>query len=347
MTFYDGIMSLAEKGGFEKINIRDLVKAKRLTLGLSTYSESGSIPKKFDDDGLWEITEGICDKFNVASFVKLGVWYCHKQSADGTPTLHVSLTPSPRGLGYSVSGEKGECKELVEYIEALSDDVVSIVIGVGTMSKGGLGATATLLEPDDSLPTTGNYPYMEVDMDTVFEDFLNDSASVLLLIGEPGTGKTEWLKEQLLKHKVKPLLAADPAVISNAGLYEYFMRSISYDVLIVEDCDNHLTARSKGNDAMYSILATGNGLIKPPKKKMIFSTNLPSVADVDKALLRPGRCFDVLNFRKLTGEQANVIIDKNFPGADKFDVSEMVTLAEVFNRRKRGEVTKRRSIGFV
>ena len=42
-------------------------------------------------------------------------------------------------------------------------------------------------------------------------------------------------------------------------------------------------------------------------KKLIFSTNLEDPADVDPALLRPGRCFDVLRFALLDAAQAGAL----------------------------------------
>ena len=39
-------------------------------------------------------------------------------------------------------------------------------------------------------------------------------------------------------------------------------------------------------------------------RKIIFSTNLPNVGDLDEALIRPGRCFGRLNVRALMPEEA-------------------------------------------
>ena len=44
-------------------------------------------------------------------------------------------------------------------------------------------------------------------------------------------------------------------------------------------------------------------------KKLIFSTNLPNVRDVDEALLRPGRCFALVPFRALTPAEELALAD--------------------------------------
>jgi ATP-dependent 26S proteasome regulatory subunit len=55
---------------------------------------------------------------------------------------------------------------------------------------------------------------------------------------------------------------------------------------------------------MHRFLNVGDGLVTTKGKKLIFSTNLPSIRDVDSALVRPGRCFDILNF---DAEISNVV----------------------------------------
>jgi hypothetical protein len=77
---------------------------------------------------------------------------------------------------------------------------------------------------------------------------------------------------------------------------------------------------------------------------MIFSTNLPSIRDIDEALIRPGRCFDILNFDDLNSTQAETLANKlNLEynkGKDKY------SLAELFNEeiKKKTSSTK---FGFI
>ena len=43
---------------------------------------------------------------------------------------------------------------------------------------------------------------------------------------------------------------------------------------------------------------------------MVFSTNLPSISDIDPALVRPGRCYDILKFEELNQTQAEALAKK-------------------------------------
>ena len=76
-------------------------------------------------------------------------------------------------------------------------------------------------------------------------------------------------------------------------------------------------------------------------KKLIFSTNLPSISDIDPALIRPGRCFDILSFNLLKREDAQLLADK--VGATLEGDRDSYSIAEVFN--KKIESVKNRQIG--
>jgi ATP-dependent 26S proteasome regulatory subunit len=83
-------------------------------------------------------------------------------------------------------------------------------------------------------------------------------------------------------------------------------------------------------------------------KKLIFSTNLPSIRDVDPALVRPGRCFDILNFAPLNGEQATKLADKLGTTYDKKD-SGTYSIAEIFNKQLENNTNRKvgSKMGFI
>jgi ATP-dependent 26S proteasome regulatory subunit len=90
-------------------------------------------------------------------------------------------------------------------------------------------------------------------------------------------------------------------------------------------------------------LNVGDGLITVKGKKLVFSTNLPSVNDVDPALIRPGRCFDIVSFRNYTKKEAKALAKKlNIDlKADKEEYS----LAEIFHEQTYVKPTK--TVGFI
>ena len=80
---------------------------------------------------------------------------------------------------------------------------------------------------------------------------------------------------------------------------------------------------------------------------MIFSTNLPSIRDIDTALVRPGRCFDIVSFDTLTVEEAQKLADRlgvKLPVRD----GDKYSIAEVFNEQINAPSAKSaRKVGFI
>jgi len=101
--------------------------------------------------------------------------------------------------------------------------------------------------------------------------------------------------------------------------------------LVLEDIDINLQSRRNGNTFMTKLLSGSDGLIKN-SKKIIMSTNLSNVNDIDEALLRPGRMFDLLRTRKLSYEEACVLSKKlNNNDLNKLKDTDKISLAEIYN----------------
>lgn len=75
-------------------------------------------------------------------------------------------------------------------------------------------------------------------------------------------------------------------------------------VVIIEDGDLLLAPRSQGNERMAELLNATDGVASNHTRKLIITTNLLDDRDIDSALIRPGRCYDVVNFRNLTPTEA-------------------------------------------
>jgi hypothetical protein len=67
--------------------------------------------------------------------------------------------------------------------------------------------------------------------------------------------------------------------------------------------DTIVNARASGNQDLHRFLAIADGVVRAPGRKILFTTNLPNVGDIDAALLRPGRCFATVHTRSLTREE--------------------------------------------
>jgi hypothetical protein len=184
----------------------------------------------------------------------------------------------------------------------------------------------------ERLPMQEMYPFLEEEpLASYYDRFLASQANILLLIGPPGTGKTTFIRGLLAHSNSSAIVTYDSAILEKDYLFARFIEDET-GVMVLEDSDNFLKARSDGNTMMHRFLNVGDGLVTTKGKKLIFSTNLPSIRDVDPALVRPGRCFDILNFAPLNGEQAAKLAEKLGTTYDKKD-SGTYSIAEIFNKQ--------------
>ena len=156
----------------------------------------------------------------------------------------------------------------------------------------------------DRLPVEEMYPFLNGEtLEDYYLDFMKSNASILLLIGPPGTGKTTFIRGLLQTTGSSAIVSYDAAVLEKDYVFASFIEG-DKSVMVLEDADMFLKSRKEGNTMMHKFLNVGDGLVTTRNKKLIFSTNLPSINDIDPALVRPGRCYDILNFTELTQEQA-------------------------------------------
>lgn len=155
------------------------------------------------------------------------------------------------------------------------------------------------------------YPYLSEDPAALMAGFMASDSNVLVLIGEPGLGKSSFLGQMLNyldwsgdQNNTKVYTADEPAIFEHPGITEYLRNLEDGSVFISEDTTSVCEKRENGNPLMSSLLGMTDGLI-PVKAKFIFSTNLTSISKIDSALIRPGRTYRVLHFKRLSIEQAN------------------------------------------
>jgi hypothetical protein len=162
----------------------------------------------------------------------------------------------------------------------------------------------------DRMPVKEMYPFLgEQTLEEFYEGFMESSASILLLIGPPGTGKTTFIRGMLQHLAASAIVSYDAAVLEKDYLFAQFIEG-EKSVMVLEDADMFLKSRKEGNTMMHKFLNVGDGLVTTKNKKMVFSTNLPSISDIDPALVRPGRCYDILKFEELNQTQAEALAKK-------------------------------------
>lgn len=197
----------------------------------------------------------------------------------------------------------------------------------------------------NNLPVEEMYPFLNGEtLESYYTRYMNSSSNILLLIGPPGTGKTTFIRGLLASTSSSALVTYDPSILEKDYVFAQFMDGDA-SVMVLEDSDNFLKSRSDGNSMMHRFLNVGDGLVTTRNKKLIFSTNLPSVRDIDPALVRPGRCFDIVSFDKLSQEDAETLASK--VGIELTETRDAWTIAEVFNQQPPTSKPNTQRVGFV
>jgi len=157
------------------------------------------------------------------------------------------------------------------------------------------------------------YPSLGIPVERFIAAYLDAPECVLILLGPPGTGKTRLVRAilaALTRRKGENALVmytADKRALASDEIFVEFITG-AHDAFVIEDSDLLLTARTSGNEEMHRFLATADGVARSQGRKIIFTTNLPNVNDIDEALVRPGRCFGVRNLRSLAAEEARALV---------------------------------------
>jgi len=161
-------------------------------------------------------------------------------------------------------------------------------------------------------------PY--IDTEEYAEKFFSSNSPCLFVYGVPGTGKTffAWKLADLFVEKVKGdvLFVKDLDVAATSEFwFEELMQKTPF-LVIFDDLDvsikkNHSDdwVRDFARNLKYFIDSFSS-----KETKFLFTFNSSKI-EIDQDILRSGRTFDYLEFRKLTSNEANEFA-KKFSGSD-------------------------------
>ena len=172
--------------------------------------------------------------------------------------------------------------------------------------------SASIEEMADDVLHDRAYPGVPGGVRNFIGRYLDVPETVLVLQGPPGTGKTRLIRAilgEMSRRKGEPVQAlytGDKRALENDEVFVKFITGW-HDAFVVEDADHILKPRADGNEHLHRFLTIADGVVRAQGRKIVFSTNLPNVGDLDDALIRPGRCFARLLIRALTRTEAQAL----------------------------------------
>ena len=179
-------------------------------------------------------------------------------------------------------------------------------------AKGDL-KSAGIEELADDVLQDAAYPQLASGVARFINDYITAADAVLVIQGPPGTGKTRLIRAilgEISRRKdgrANALFTGDKKALESDQIFVKFITGRE-DVFVVEDADHLLKPRAEGNEHLHRFLTIADGVVRAQGRKIIFSTNLQGVGELDEALIRPGRCFKHLMTDPLSADQAQALL---------------------------------------
>lgn len=175
--------------------------------------------------------------------------------------------------------------------------------------------SADIEEMADDKLLDAAYPELVNGVAAFIDGYLKADEAVLVLQGPPGTGKTRLIRAILgamsrrIEGQASAIYTGDMKALETDEIFVKFITGWD-EAFVVEDADHLLKPRASGNEHLHRFLTIADGVVRSQGRKIIFSTNLPNVGDLDDALVRPGRCYARLSVRPLHLDEAQRLVDE-------------------------------------
>ena len=173
----------------------------------------------------------------------------------------------------------------------------------------------------------------------IVENLQKNESGLYLFHGEPGTGKTTYIK--YLASVLKRDIIYVPVAFIDSLVDPSFLPALlkkRHSVLVIEDAEKALLAREPGDSSslVSAILNITDGIMGNVFSISVIATYNSPRTGIDKALLRKGRLKGEHKFDKLPVEQVQKILDDN---KINFTAKETMSLAEIFNTQEPDSLT--------
>lgn len=158
---------------------------------------------------------------------------------------------------------------------------------------------------------------------------------LVLLHGEPGTGKTSYIR-YLIAQLRKPVIFMPPNMAGHVASPDLLDLLIEHpdSVLVIEDAEQIVTSREiDGNSPVSGLLNLCDGLLSDCLRIQVICSFNTGLSRIDPALLRRGRLIARYEFGKLNVGKAEALARKL---GNTEPVTEAMTLASIYHSEEPG-----------
>jgi ATP-dependent 26S proteasome regulatory subunit len=191
-------------------------------------------------------------------------------------------------------------------------------------------------------------------MDGWLERFNAKTSGLTLLRGEPGTGKTTFIRYLMQRttttHRFYFVPLSVGVKMSHPEMIEFWLEERKdsrglRDVAIFEDAEHLLEPRHDDNQGLVSeMLNAADGLLGDCLHLQIIATVNCPLEKLDKAVTRPGRLIGYREFRRLNTDEAAALAARK---GLQLPMKESFSLAEIYNQAAAQDMTANtKRIGF-
>lgn len=198
-----------------------------------------------------------------------------------------------------------------------------------------------LMYQDDFLPVSEH----------IVDQLKHSSKGIVLLHGEPGTGKTNYIKRLTSQISEKKFIFVPTTMIAQMT-EPYFINFLIENrnaILIFEDCENYISERNSYNsytDVVASILNLADGILSDVVECQIICTFNAAIDQIDSALLRKGRLIAEYCFKPLPIEKVNAYLQSIHSEQRVEQPMVLTDMINIANSAYKEEKKSESSIGF-
>jgi SpoVK/Ycf46/Vps4 family AAA+-type ATPase len=165
------------------------------------------------------------------------------------------------------------------------------------------------------------------------------NGKILLMYGEPGTGKTTYIRHLISNYGNNNILMFTADMVQHFSKPHFvatLMARFNNSIILIEDAENLIVTRENGkdkNNLLSDFLNLTDGIFGDAANIRVILTFNTKIENIDKAILRKGRLYYKQVFNKLTKDEANralVHLGKEPTAIDSMSLAEIYNVSEVY-----------------